>query len=672
MLHLDFIKSMKNITLAIILCLSNCLIAQTLVRKADRFFNQNDFEKAAVFYEKALEKQNSSYLLTQLGECYINTNDYSKAVNSFEKLFKLPNVDTLSQIKTYKFKYYQSLLMSGNTEKAINYYYRKNSEVLKAFNELSDENKFFTLSDVNYNSKYSDFGAIHYGDSIYFVSDRPVGNAITKHFKKKYKWTKRGYLNIYKTIFNQSNDSLNSVVELASDLNSPFHEGNMTLSQDGKIMYISKSNLNGFKAVMNASDNNTIQIYKYENINNKWQLIGKPSFVNVNYNFEHPTLSSDGKHLYFSSNLPGGEGEYDIYGVPVLEDGSYGAIYNLGKNVNTERREQFPFIAKNGDLYFSSNGHLGLGGLDVFVSTKVGDVFAKATNLGAPLNSNRDDYSFYKYADKNGYISSNRTGVDNIFKCTQVATLKNAKRDIRIEFRDLDTNELLEFETNVSIKSIDGKGIYEMPLAPATPLDIQLKAGKYLVKSEASDFENTTTPLEVHSEQNQVLTVKLKRIISKEVSEIIEAKNIDKNLAKADKKRFELLVDTEGFEVVESDGKLLIKVPPIYFSFNKWNISKNSKSLLDDLVVKMNKYPNIHLVISSHTDTRGEAVYNQLLSDNRAKSTYNYLVSNGIDSSRLSYVGYGESRPVKDCGALRCTEKEHELNRRSEFEIVKY
>lgn len=355
--------------------------------------------------------------------------------------------------------------------------------------------------------------------------------------------------------------------------------------------------------------------------------------------------------MYFASDMTGTLGKSDIFEVDINPDGTLGEPVNLGASINTEGHETFPFINSEGDLFFSSNGFSGLGGLDVFVIRE----FEKRRelnqqlileNIGRPINSPMDDFCYYEnVATKEGFFTSNREGGkgdDDIYSFI----IPDCEQVVEGVVKDVETDELI-VGAKVSLLDADSKVLnLQIVGADAAYIFEKLECEKeYLIRIEADDYETVeerfTTP---KKRQKLVINPKLEK----------DVKGIN-----------------EGTDLAKTLG-----IPIIYFDYDKSNIRYDAEVELQKVLAVMNKYPDMIVDIKSHTDCRGQADYNEKLSEKRAQSTRNYLISKGIDASRLTAKGYGESQLVNDCGCETnndsdCTEAQHQLNRRSEFIIVK-
>ncbi len=651
--------------------------------RADRFFEKGDFINAAKYYEEELDKKRHKKAIENIAVCYYNIFEYRFASRYLKQLVKGKYSEKDKTYNNqYNFKLYQVLSALGDYETALDYFklYKENqsisldpSESIEVIEAFKLKNSDYTIKKTQFNSDASDFGAIKFNDSVYFTSDRDNKQLL----RKKYKWTHQSFLDIYTVKVNEDNDTIGSIKSLPKTVNSKLHEGNFCFTNDGNTLYISRSNYTNGKKEFNEQSANNIHLYKTTRVDGKWSKLEKLTFNKNGFSYQHPALSPDGKKLYFSSDIEGGYGSFDLYYVNIEVDGTHSIPVNLGKTINTENREHFPFISQEGNLFFASNGHLGLGMLDNFVSERVNDVFTKPINLGAPINSRYDDFSLNYYNAEEGFFSSNRNKKnDDIFKFTQTGEIFIREYINRFEVRDIETKAYIP-NTAVVLKDKKGGEKYTNTLDSLAFFNINLLPDDYEFEAKNDAYIPKTLNVTVVEKQDQKHILYLKKVPPPPpidpIEVVIDEKKIDKKLKEEDPKRFELLTDVEGPPVVEKDGKLFFQLEPIYFNFDKWDIRADSKKILDELAVKLERYPNIYLKISSHTDSRGTVRYNQFLSERRAESTRNYLALEGfVNARRMKFQGFGELDPMVSCPMMDCTDEEHQLNRRSEFEIVKY
>ncbi len=663
----------KQIYLLFIFVLALQAFAQKKTR-ADKYFEKGDFLMAASLYEKDLQKEDKQRWIQQTAICYYNTFQYKEAGMYLKKIvngnFKEPDK---SYDNKYNFMYYQVLSALNDFENAIKYLklyhdglekpFDKNATIEK-IEEFRLRSEVFGIKKAKINSEASDFGALKKNDTVYFTSDR--GSSSTK-----YKWTHRSFLDIYAAI---PQDTSYQIKKLEAPINTKLHEGNFCFSKDGNTLYFSRSNITKGKKQFDRKKTNNVHLYTTSFKNGKWSEPVKMPFNKIGYSYQHPALSPDGKKLYFSSNQEGGLGGFDLYVVDV-ENPTADPI-NLGDKINTPNRDQFPYIDALGNLFFASDGHLGLGMLDVFACEFKNNDFSEPINVGAPINSAFDDFSLAYYSKTEGFFTTNRKNVnDDVYQFVQIGDIFEKEYIVSFEVRDKETNELIP-NAKATLKNRKGEDIYQNTLDQNGTFNLTLGTGRYQFRAEQEHYLSNEMVVVLKKEHNQKWVLLLtKKAVEQELPTEDEVEMKKDPVAFAEKKkavRSEMLTDKNGPPIVEKNGKMYFELEPIYFDYDKWNIRADSKKILDALAEKLEKYPSIHLKITSHTDNRGTEVYNQILSEKRAQSTRSYLALEGyVHARRLQFSGMGEQQPKVDCKE-NCTEEQHQLNRRSEFEIVKY
>lgn len=623
---------MKNIYITLSFVIASTLLVSAQnkdTKSADKLYKKFEYVDAAVAYQKLIDNnQSDAYVYKQTAESYYYAFNVKAAVKAYAQA-----IESAEQDAEIYYHYSQMLRASGDAQQA-----NKQMQQFALMNPSDDRAKAF-VSDPNYltnleaqkkrydiypseiSSDKSDFGAVLTNDNeVYFASARNESG-------KTYGWNEQPYLDLYKAIYN-ANGTL-SEATLVEGVNTKWHDGPATLSSDGNTMYYASESFNDKsfeKDKVNKLKFGQVSLYKATKSEGKWANIKSLPFNSGSYSTSNPSLSKDGKTLYFSSNMPGTIGGTDIWKVSVDAD-QYGVPENLGESVNTSGDESFPFISDQNVLFFSSAGKQGFGGLDVFqIDLNKNN---SAQNLGKPVNSERDDFSFtYNVSQKVGFFSSNRDGTDNIFKADPVcgvllaSMVKNADNGNLLS--DATVVLLNKSNTIVSTKTTDtsAQASFEVNCQEAYSLQISKEGFEPTVFAV-----NPTSDSEVMA---HVVLVPIKPIITEK----------------------EVILD------------------PIYFEFNKSNITEQGALELDKLVGVMNEYPEMVIFAKSHTDSRGLDSYNLSLSDKRAKATVLYIVSKGIASDRITGQGFGESEPMVVC-AEGCTKEEYAQNRRSEFMIVK-
>ena len=626
---------MKKTILSIILVFScSIILAQKIV--GDKFFEKFAYTKAIEFYEKAYDKgDDSKHVLTRLGDCYYNNSNSEKAA----QWYKLA-IDKYSNLEAeYIYKYAQTQLSLENYSEAdafltqLSDYKDDGTEAIKSL--ISTKESDINIKNLDINSQLSDFGTFISNDGkAIFASARDTSDLSRS---KIYEWNNEPYLDLYQSTVEGSYEFVNAE-PLEGVINTKFHESSLVITDDGQTMYFTRDNLN--KRKRRAYDNEgttNLKLYRATLENGKWGNVFELPFNSDDFSTGHPALSPDNKKLYFASDKEDGYGSTDIYVVDILEGGNYSEPKNLGPNVNSERRDTFPFISNDNTLYYSSDGRVSIGLLDIFKSNILNDENAISENLGTPYNSGYDDFAFFINDDNNsGYFSSNRLegkGSDDIYSFEIYSCTQFAKGVVK----DLKTNEVLP---NAIVKLIDNSG----KIVQETTAD---NIGEYL-------FEN------IDCDQNYSIVAT--KPDYKDGSETIKTPVTKETGIIQDLFLIPLINNCE------------IVINPIFFDFDKWNIRADSKAELENIVDVMNQHPEMRIKIESHTDSRGTDRYNMKLSDRRAKSTRDYIISRGIDASRFeSAIGYGESQLVNECNnanRFKCSEAKHQENRRSIFYIV--
>lgn len=630
-------KNLKTI-LFITLMSSFCLTAQNRdTKKADKQFSRLEFVKAAKSYSTLVEEgRGDTYIYGKLADSYYNIFNTVEAERWYAKVLES------SESPEMIYKYAQMLKANGKYEqsnKEMDRFasmrpsdnrattYIKNKNYLP---KILEQGKKFNLQNADFNSDQSDFGGILNNGKLYISSSR-------NEVRKNYGWNEQPYLDIY-TVSKNSDGTYQEAIIANYTLNTKHHEGLVSFTPDGNTMYFTREsyyeNIYQRDTLSKRTRYSQIFLYKATKLDSDWDNVEGLPINSENYSVKNPSVSSDGSTMYFASNMPGGYGDFDIYKAPINADGTLGEPVNMGQKVNTEGQEMFPYISSKNILYFSSDGHLGLGGLDVFYTKEIDGKMAPIRNIGIPINSNGDDFAFNIVEEtEEGFVSSNREGGkggDDIYIFKKLQPLCDTL--IAATVLDDKTREPIS-GASVSLFDIEGNKI-------STKTTNEEGIAEFIVECE------TDTELEVTMNDYDSKKVTVKGSNEEELDVQISLDPIEK-LIVADK----------------------IELAPIYFEYDKSNVTAQAAFELDKLVQIMNKYPEIVINATSHTDYIGSNSYNMRLSDRRAKTTVQYVISKGIDESRISGMGKGETEPKIDCGT-KCTDEERQLNRRSEFIIV--
>jgi len=629
---------MKKYTSIFIIILITGLFANAqskATKKADKLFSKFEFVEAAKAYEELIAKGNTdAYVYGQLAEAYYNVFNTVEAEKWYAKTLKT------SEAPETIYKYAQMLKANGkyeesNTQMAKFASMRPADHRAIAFVEnpnylpkILEKGKKFNVQDAGINSAYSDFGGTLQGGQLYIATAR-------NEIGKSYGWNEEPFLDIY--VASKNNDGSFQTPIPVEAVNTKYHEGVVSFSPDGNTMYFSRESFYDKIFERDSLSRNkfsVLNLYKSTKELEGWSEGEALSLNSENYSVKNPAVSPDGKTLFFASDMAGGMGQFDIYSAPINDDGTVGEPTNLGQKLNTEGQEMFPFVSADNTLYFSSDGHLGLGGMDVFFAKLVDGKVGPIRNVGIPVNGNADDFAF-SIDDESGegFVSSNReggAGSDDVYAVKVLQPICDVL--VTVTVKDSETGNILAGAT-VNVLDSEGNSIGSKTTSNKGEVNYIVECASDLSLSASMDEYESGTGFVAGTSEEEVST----EILLDPIDEIILANKVVLN--------------------------------PIYFDFDKSNITAQAAFELDKLVQLMNKYESIVLRAESHTDSRGSATYNQKLSERRALTTAQYVISKGIAADRITGVGMGETTPVNDCGT-GCSEDEHQMNRRSEFIIL--
>ena len=651
----------------VILQLTICAIlfiscgADQAMKKGDKFYAVGEYYDAAEQYRKAYSQTPSKERKTRgerakkLAECYRRINFTTKAIAAYNNVVRYKQADSVTHLYLG-----QLYLKNGNYKEAAKCFeeaqdslpgsqlVKNGLQSAKMAPQWKKEGSFYTIKRMDVmNSRRDDYSPMLYGDDydhLYFTSTRnqaqgddmsgitgaKPADIFVSQKDDKGKWGKP--------------------ITIDSELNSNFEEGACCFSPDGRTMYLTLC-----KTDANAPRYATIAIS--ERSDAAW---GKPKELviakDTTSSFAHPAVSPDGEWLYFVSDMPGGMGGLDIWRAKLYGHHEIGLVENLGAPINTEGDEMFPTFRPNGDLYFSSNGHPGFGGLDIYYISLTPNHSPLTSPLGHPgwpLNSQGDDFGMTFEGKRNqGFFCSNRgdnRGYDHIYSFYNPEVVQTIKGWVYEQ---------------------DG---YELPAAQVYMVG---NDGTNLRLSVHSDGSFTQ---EIKSGVDYVLLGTCKGYLNHQEELRVEPVKISKEYVLQ-------------FPLANISAPVLIE--NIFYDFNKATLRPESAEALNELVQLLNENPNITIELSAHTDNRGSDQYNKRLSQQRAESVVNYLIAHGIASDRLTAVGYGESRPkhikrkvaekypfLKEGDVLNeelittLPEEQqelcHQLNRRTEFRVLR-
>jgi outer membrane protein OmpA-like peptidoglycan-associated protein/tetratricopeptide (TPR) repeat protein len=643
---------MKNNILFYITILSvfsfNIYSQKARIAAADKKYDSYAYVDAIKTYERVANKgYKSEELFKKLGNAYYFNAQLEDAARWYGELFEM----TSDLEPEYYYRYSSSLRSIGENDKANEMMakfnqssgndsraklFEKNRNYLE---EIKENSGRYEIEDAGVNSQYSDYGTAIYLDKIVFASARDTGSLV----HRLHSWTNQPFTNLYVADLGEEMIP-GRPTKFDKNIKSKFNESTPAFTKDGNTMYFTRNNYLDGKKGKDGNEVTLVKIYKATLENESWTKLTELPFNSDNYSAAHPALSPDEKTLYFASDMPGTIGRSDLFKVQINEDGTFGIPENLGRTINTEGRESFPFVNDENEIYFTSDGHPGLGGFDVFVAKINTDgTFNKVQNVGADVNSSKDDFAYWiDTKSRKGFFSSNRDGgqgYDDIYKFLELRRL-TCEQELYGEVTDMATKEVLP-DTKISLfdsrftlmgtTNSDQKGMYSFPVECGETYYVRAQKPEYTAKEEkitiAKENGKTNLPIALEKEECKV--------------------------------------------AIGDDLGKCFGITMIYFDFDKSDIRMEAALDLEKILDVLNQYPNMKLDIRSHTDSRGSLKYNEALSDRRAKSTINWLIKNGVNKNRLLGKGYGEYQLVNKCSdGVECTEDEHQLNRRSEFLIT--
>lgn len=702
--------------------------------KANRYFEFTAYIRAIHIYKELVNKgyQNDSLERNLAVACY----KISDGQNAEFYLRRIIDRNKYSPEELYF--YIQTLKFNGKYEEAdvwLNKYLSMNPNDKKAFEQKGTvafinklkEKEHYKIEEVPFNSQYSDFGATPYQGHLQFTSARNDQSII--RFQDS--WKETPFYALYSIKSDQA--SAVRINSFGKKFNTIYHDGPACFDTTENEVFVTRNNYKHRIPRKGKEGINNLKILTAKkNMIGTWSPLKELPFNSNDYSCGHPSLSLDGKTLYFASNMPGGKGGTDIYYVTRTDIG-WSEPVNIGADINTEGDEMTPFIHKNGHLYFSSSSHQGMGGLDIFEAIKNPDGSYKVINMGFPLNSSFDDFSFYLLPDGiSGYIASNRPsgkGDDDIYKFTNtdknitVLDLEGTVIDA-LNGNKLDSAKVeltLEDGTPVQITNTGNLNQFGFQIKPDLKYKIRVTRKGYFPstidvdpskRAEGTDLIKVVAPLKREAEwgiYGNVFILGTNEIVPQvnlHINKAGDAANVTTYVTTMDGFRVRLEPNTKYDLVFEKRGFLtkraeyttegrepgyvdvnefleikveklvlnkIIDIPNILYDLGKWNIRPDAAIELDKVVQFLKDNPYIKVELGSHTDSRGSTESNQILSQQRAQSAVEYIVSHGIDNSRITAKGYGESRLKNRCAnGVVCSETEHQQNRRTEIKITDF
>lgn len=614
-------------------------------------YNNLMYVKAKDKFNKAIEKRPESYeSLRMLALTLQKMKDFEGAEQAYRLAMNYPQV-TLDD----KFNYALMLMNNDRHDRAELIFReylseRPEDKVAKAMLEscqfielFKEDTALYRIDALPLLSNVSMYSPVIYQGGLAYTAERLVTG-------KANPWTGNSFNDIY---FSKSEGGQWMDQKPVSEVfNGKYNDGPIAFDEDMDFAVFTRSytDSKGNRRKTDADNFNNLFLYQaergmdeFQRVDTGWQNVQELPFNSVDYSCIHPTLTKGGDTLYFASDMEGGLGGYDIY-MSTRTNGSWSDPMNLGEPVNTTANEVFPVLGNDGALFFSSNGHPTLGALDIFKTVWVSDSWRKPRNMNYPINSTSDDFSMvFDAGDSVGYFSSNRQGVDRIYafkkRPSGIVFINGLVQDEEGNHMSGAMVSLIDMQTGDTLKTVttseDGKFDFELQA------DRQYKIASSKDGYFTESYERST--VDQYQDEEEDLTFTMRELI---------------------------VTDPEG-EYKGKGGEGVYEIDNIYYDYNMYNIRSDAARELDKLVNTMKDNPTISIELHSHTDARGADDYNKNLSDKRAKSAKSYLVQRGVAASRIGTKGYGEERIANRCkNDVECSEEEHQENRRTEFIVT--
>ena len=704
------------------------------VKRADKYYNQFAYIKAKNLYKQVLAKESNQEVQLKLAQSYIKLNQPDSAVVWYEKGLKdQEDVDSVHYIN-----YANALASTGNYQESKQWYIkykekvgtdrRSDKRIYSAdhIDEFFKDSSRYEISSLNINTPEYEFAPSYYKEGLVFASSRTDEIAIKHYFS----WDMKNFLNLY---YAEINEDSSYVEPFDNTINSKFHEGATSFNHDFTTIFFTRNNYVEGKAGTSSKGVNKINLYSAEKGNDGWENINSFQYNSPEFSTGDPFLADNGKVIYFASDRPGGYGGTDLYKTVFVLGNGWSSPVNLGPEVNTEGNERSPFLSKEGTLYFASDGHLGLGSLDIYEAKEIDSLKYIVKNMGYPINTSRDDFALIIDDDeKTGFFTSNREGgkgKDDIYKLlikeapkvpviiksfvkiqgdddTERTTLANTKVVIYNKTEEKEEEALVTSEVGLLTYALKPGFDYEI----RGTKDSLIGSDKLLSLLEVNEQTSKTVELILEEplpdvfdtrfvmvdDQGEPLDNAVVYLINKDTGEIKVLKSDEKGSIKALLKP-ETAYVFKGMKKGYFTNCVTLKTPPLtkgkkdlkkpfvlekislnkafeielYFDVSKHNIRPDAAIQLDEVVAFLTENPGLQVELGSHTDARGSDTYNQALSQKRAESSVNYIVSKGIDPKYIAAKGYGETQIKNECkNGVRCPDSKHQVNRRTEIKVT--
>lgn len=690
------------------------------LKRADRLYERLAYAPAAELYQKELgkAKTNQDDIKVKLARCYYQLNQPDQAAYWYEQVIAKDSLLTEQD----RVRFAQSLSENQQYEQAKVLYQSLEGQPvaqnklrgLEKIDQFYKDSAYYQVARLDVSTEAAEFGPAFYQDGLIYSSSKTQRSPVEQLFR----WNQTPFLDLYFARIDSAGQ-LEKPKKVRGQINTKFHEGPIALLDSGQRMIFTRNSFYNGKRNLSSERVNKLKLYQAERSGDgSWANVIPLPFNNDEYSTGHPAVSPDGKILYFISDAPGGMGGTDLY-MSKYKNGQWSEPRNLGTQINTAANEMFPYVDETGTLYFASEGHAGLGGLDIFRVKRSGE----PENLGYPINTHRDDFGLVlDESGTAGYFSSNRLrggADDDLYRATIIRPTLLLVQGHAV---DRATRESIP-NVKVVLKNEQGETVDQATADEEGRYLFDLPAGEeYTAVVSKEDYQALEQRIDARNEESAMLEVEHVlerkrfavegRVLDRKTGTPVDSTTvtlINKTTGETEEVfveeggayQFDLQADQqyeirasrqtylEAVDSVETIGvsyetismdlaidKVTFNQPfnleNIYYDFDKWNIRPSAAIELDKLVNFMKDNPTYYVELGSHTDARGNNAYNEDLSQKRSESAVDYIVSEGISRERIKAKGYGETRIMNGCvDEVPCSVAQHQENRRTEFTVVK-
>ncbi len=625
---------------------------------ADSYYKNLAYAKAVKYYvDLAESKKANAEIVRKTADCFNKIGDTANAIKWYEVLSER---DWAATVDLYQ--YFLVLRKAGQYEKSLKVmndylgrggvatdfitYLERNPNYMDELKKKNSDK--YTVWKVPFNSEEHDFSPMYYEEGLLFASPEKRKNPGTI---RKFAWDNTNFLQLY-YVKKEGGNEFSKPKAFSFAKRDKYHDGPIAFNSDYTEAYLTRSNYSA-KGKLGKSQEGIVEVNLYmskRGENGKWSNLEPFAYNSKEYSTGCATLSKDGNIMVFASDMPGTIGETDLWISRRGDNGEWGTPRHLGEKINTARRDNYPYLDEDGNLYFSSDGGIhGLGGYDVYWVPNFLKGGEAVYNVGVPINSEADDFGYiYDPKTATGYFNSGRNGVLGEKGCDDIFGFEKLVSMLEVQVIDQDTREPIMGALGCL------QSAYSDPLKSDLPTDddakfrLELTPKTYIACASAAGYEPNQTQVVLERGKFKTAIVELKKIVVKEPTP---------------EQTVPLIVPGEPCpEIVLED---------IYYDFDKWNIRADATASLDELATFLFEYPTVRIKLKSYTDCRGTHAYNERLSQRRAKSALEYLVRRGVSRDRIQSFGFGETNPVNNCtDGVKCSEREHQANRRTVVELI--